>query len=270
TCSRVETPSTSSGTRPRTPSSTFAALKRSSTSRPMMRLDGKVGIVTGAESETGRAIVTALTAAGASVAACTEREPFRLEGAAPPDAGPVLAVRGIPSRDEDAQGIVRETLECFGRLDVLVNYGAMRRIVGTIAELSDEDFDEELAADVKGVICLSRHAVPALAGAGGGSIVNISSIAGWGVKGRALSRAMALDHASQSIRVNAILVGPTLTADLQRRPEMVRTLEEEAPLGRLHTSQDIADLIVFLASDHARNLTGALLPLDAGRSLPHY
>ncbi len=246
-----------------------------------MRLDGKVGIVTGAESETGRAIVTALTAAGASVAACTEREPFRLEGAAPPDAGPVLAVRGIPSRDEDAQGIVRETLECFGRLDVLVNYGAMRRIVGTIAELSDEDFDEELAADVKGVICLSRHAVPALAGAGGGSIVNISSIAGWGVKGRALrsvskgalnalSRAMALDHASQSIRVNAILVGPTLTADLQRRPEMVRTLEEEAPLGRLHTSQDIADLIVFLASDHARNLTGALLPLDAGRSLPHY
>jgi NAD(P)-dependent dehydrogenase (short-subunit alcohol dehydrogenase family) len=109
--------------------------------------------------------------------------------------------------------------------------------------------------------------------------VNLSSILNNGGKGRALrsaskaalaslTRAMALDHGSQNIRVNAVLVGPTLTRDIMARTEQVQRLVEEAPLGQLHTPDDVAAAVYFLASDEARRITGALLPLDAGRSLP--
>ena len=86
----------------------------------------------------------------------------------------------------------------------------------------------------------------------------------------ALTVAMALDHGERKVRVNAVLVGPTLTAELQKRPEQVKRLVEEAALKRLHTPEDVANAVLFLASDDARNITGVLLPLDAGRSLPTY
>jgi meso-butanediol dehydrogenase/(S,S)-butanediol dehydrogenase/diacetyl reductase len=81
---------------------------------------------------------------------------------------------------------------------------------------------------------------------------------------------MALDHAQQNIRVNAVLIGPTLTSDMRRRPDQVKALEAEAPLKRLHTPDDVAAAVSFLASDEAKSITGVLLPVDAGRSLPSF
>ena len=245
-----------------------------------MQLDGKVALVTGIESETGAAIAQRFAAEGAKVAACVgagARTPLPRRDS--PES--VQTLDGDIRIVSDAERIVAGVLDNYGRLDILVNYGAARRVVGTIMDITDEDFDEEMAADLKSVIVLSRAAVPAMAKGGGGAIVNISSIARAGVKGRALrsaskaalsslTRAMALDHAGQRIRVNAVLIGPTLTADLQARPEQVRQLESEAPLGQLHTPEDVAAAVLFLASDDARRITGALLPLDAGRSLPSF
>lgn len=198
-----------------------------------------------------------------------------------PASSVALPLTGDVRDEAEAATMVDEVIARFGRIDALVNYGAARRVLGTILEIADEEFDEEMAADLKSVIALCRAAIPRMADGGGGAIVNISSIAAHGVKGRALrsaskaalgalTRAMALDHAHQKIRVNALLVGPTLTSDLLRRPEQIERLKAEAPLGELHTPDDVAAAIFFLASDDARLITGVLLPVDAGRSLPTF
>jgi len=82
--------------------------------------------------------------------------------------------------------------------------------------------------------------------------------------------AMASDHGHENIRVNAVLIGPTLTAEIRKRSEQLKILEQEAVLKRLHTPEDVGAAVLFLASDEAKQVTGVLLPLDAGRSLPTY
>ncbi len=248
-----------------------------------MKLENKVSLVTGFDSETGRAIAVALAREGSRIAGCcnsSEKAQDSLR-AVEQVGGAGILVTGDASNPTDAEAIVKATVEKFGRLDILINYGAARRVVGTIMDITENDFQEEMAADLKSVISLSRQAIPVMAKNSGGAIVNISSIAGQGVKGRALRSlskaalnsltvAMALDHGSQNIRVNAVLIGPTLTAELQRRPDQVKRLVEEAALKRLHTPQDVAAAVLFLASDEANQITGVLLPVDAGRSLPSY
>ncbi|MGH7829155.1 MAG: SDR family NAD(P)-dependent oxidoreductase [Candidatus Binatia bacterium] len=248
-----------------------------------MRFKDKVSLVTSVDAEIGRAIAVALAREGSRVVGCCRspdkgREALRaIESAG----GKGIAVEADVARQSGSELAVKRTMEEFGRLDVLVNYGAARRVVGTIMEITEEDFDAEMAADLEGVIWLSRCAIPVMAKNGGGAIVNLSSIAGSGVKGRALrsaskaglsslTRAMALDHGPQNIRVNAVLLGPTLTSDMARRADQVKLLEEESALKKLHTPEDVAAAVVFLASDEARCITGVLLPVDSGRSLPGF
>ena len=248
-----------------------------------MRLQNKVSLLTGIDSETGRAIAVTLAREGSKISGCYRssekaQEALRaIEGVG----GTGVLVAGDVSNPTEAEGIVKNTVQHFGRLDVLVNYGAARRIVGTIMDISEKDFDEEMAADLKAVISLSRSAIPVMVQGGGGAIVNHSSIAGYGVKGRALRSsskaalnsltvAMALDHGHQNIRVNALLVGPTLTAEVRQRPDQLKKLEEDAALKRIHTPEDVAAAVLFLVSDDAKLITGVLLPLDAGRSLPTF
>ena len=248
-----------------------------------MRFADKVSLVTGIDAEIGRAIAVALAREGAGIVGCCRSRDQGREATVAVEriGGKAILIEGNVARDGDSELAVKRAVDEFGRLDVLVNYGAARRVVGTIMEISKEDFAEEMDADLKSVISLSRCAIPVMAKDGGGAIVNLSSIAGWGVKGRALrsaskaalsslTRAMALDHAHQNIRVNAVLIGPTLTSDMRRRADQVKLLEAEAPLKRLHTPEDVAAAVLFLASDEARSITGALLPVDAGRSLPSF
>jgi meso-butanediol dehydrogenase / (S,S)-butanediol dehydrogenase / diacetyl reductase len=243
----------------------------------------RVALITAPTSEVGAAVVARFAREGWATAGCGDAG-VRERGPAGDTASgsqPDLTLDGDITRPADAQRIVDAVLDRFGRLDALVNYGAARRVVGTIMDITDAEFDEEMAADLKTVIAVSRYAVPAMARGGGGTIVNLSSIATLGVKGRALrsaskaalsalTRSMALDHAADNIRVNALLVGPTLTSDIRERPGVLETLLKDAPLGRLHTPEDVAAAVYFFASDDAQNITGALLPLDAGRSLPTF
>jgi NAD(P)-dependent dehydrogenase (short-subunit alcohol dehydrogenase family) len=248
-----------------------------------MRFANRVSIVTGIDAEIGRAIAVALAREGSKVVGCCRsldkgREAIRAVESA---GGKGIVVEADVAQQSGSELAVKKTMEKFARLDVLVNYGAARRVVGTIMEITKEDFDAEMAADLEGVIWLSRCAIPVMAKNGGGAIVNLSSIATFGVKGRALrsaskaalsslTRAMALDHGAQNIRVNAVLLGPTLTPDMARRADQVKLLEEESVLKKLHTPEDVAAAVLFLASDEARCITGVLLPVDCGRSLPKF
>ncbi len=248
-----------------------------------MRLEQKVSLVTGVDSEIGRAIAVTLAREGSKIAGCYKSSEKAQETLRSIEAlgGACILQAGEVSHPAEAEAIVKNTVQQFGRLDVLVNYGAARRVVGTVMDISEKDFDEEMTADLKGLITLSRSAIPVMAQGGGGAIVNLSSIAGSGVKGRALRSAskaavnaltvaMASDHGHQNIRVNAVLIGPTLTAEIRKRPEQLKGLEEEAVLKRLHSPEDVGAAVLFLASDEAKQITGVLLPLDAGRSLPTY
>jgi NAD(P)-dependent dehydrogenase (short-subunit alcohol dehydrogenase family) len=197
----------------------------------------------------------------------------------------VLVLKGNVCANGEAQRIVGEVVDRFGRLDVLVNHGAGGRIVGTILDLTRESFNTAVEGDVWSVIALSQAAIPVIAQNGGGSIVNITSIGRLGLKERplratdagavsTLTISMALDHGAEGIRVNGLLLGPTQTSEPPEDPEerqaLLNRFRGHAPMGTLHTAEDVAAAALFLASDESRRITGALLPVDAGRSLPQF
>ncbi|HEY3118788.1 MAG TPA: SDR family oxidoreductase [Chloroflexota bacterium] len=241
-------------------------------------LKDKVAIVTDIGSESGQAIAARFVAEGAQVGGCrgagvrAEPIPKTL-----PDG--VLALEGDIGVVADAQRMVDTVVQRFGRLDILVNHGAGGRLVGTVLDAKEEDLREVMAGDVWSVIALSAAAIPAMRKVGGGSIVNIASIARLGLSQRplrsasqaalgALTRSMAIDHAADNIRVNSLLLGPTLTPNTP--PAQREQWEKTDPMHKVATPEDIAAGTLFLASDESRVLTGALIPLDAGRSLPNW
>ena len=243
-----------------------------------MRLDNKVALFTDVESETGRVITRAFGEAGAGVAGfCSPAKSADIQAELERVGAKCVLVEGKPSNPDDANRLVQQTVDRFGRIDVLVNAGSTHgRIVGTIFDVTDEEYQMQLDADVKAVMVLSRAVIPVMAKGGGGSIVNISSVAASGVKGRvmrstgkaamnALTKAMALDHGADGIRVNGLLTGPL--GGPQFSAEQLTVLESEAALHHLHTREDEANALLFLASDASTSITGALIPLDAGRSL---
>ncbi len=250
----------------------------------MGTLDGRSAIVTGGASGIGRATAILLAAEGAAVAvvdvdldgARRAAEAIAAEG------GRVLALRCDVTASADCRRSVEETVAAFGRLDVLVNCaGIIRRadVVGT----SEEDWDRVLAVNLKSVFLMAKHAVPRMAEGGGGAIVNLGS--GWGLKGGPqavsycaskgavvnLTRAMAIDHGSQNIRVNAVCPGDTDTPMLRAEARQLGVDEDtflassaERPLARLGTPEDIARAILYLASDGAAWVTGTSLVVDGG------
>ncbi|MBM2812584.1 MAG: short-chain dehydrogenase/reductase [Chloroflexi bacterium] len=200
-----------------------------------MRLDGKVAICTGADNDIGRAIAVRLASEGARIVAVSP-DPQKAQdtvAAIEKAGGTTSVVGGDFSQEADAERIVGTAVDKFGRVDVLVNYGANRRIVGTIMDVTDSDFEEELRVDLKGAI---------------GSIINLSSVASFGVKGRALrsltkaavnslTAAMAQDHGADKIRVNAVSIGPTWNPDMERNAQQFELMKSESALKELHTPE---------------------------------
>jgi NAD(P)-dependent dehydrogenase (short-subunit alcohol dehydrogenase family) len=234
-------------------------------------LDGKVALVTGARGGIGRAVVDSFTAEGAGVLGVD------LEGA---DHDADLTLAG------DAEQAVRAAVGRFGRLDVVFNGAGIsgrRYGDGPVDACTEEAWDRVLAANLKSVYLVSRFAVPELLRAGGGSIVNVSSVLGlvggdedWSThayaasKGGvvALTRAMATTYAPRGIRVNVLCPGVIDTAQGARvrdDPRLRARLAGLQPLtGDLGRPEDVAAAALFLASPASAFVTGAVLPVDGG------
>ena len=251
----------------------------------MTRLAGKWALVTGGGSGIGKAVALAFAAEGAKVAVMGRRLEKLQEVTAEvrKRGGKAVEVVGDVAKAADAERAVRETVEKLGGLNVLVNNAGMLS-VATVETVPEEEWDRVMTTNLKGPFLMSRAALPAIRKAGGGAIVNIGSILGLiAMKDRAaycaskggvtlLTKAMALDHAHEKIRVNCIcpsLVETELVQGLfasaagaALKQARVATL----PLGRMGKPEDVAEMAVFLASDEASWVTGTAIPLDGGLS----
>jgi NAD(P)-dependent dehydrogenase (short-subunit alcohol dehydrogenase family) len=251
------------------------------------RLAGKVAIVTGAGSRAegignGRATAVLFAREGARVL-CVDREKDKAEATRAmiaAEGGEAAVLEADVTRSADCRAMVDEAVRRWGRLDILDNnVGIGGR--ASVVEVEEGDWDHMMRVNVTSMMLTSKHAIPAMAKGGGGAIVNISSISALRPRGLtpytvskgaviALTRAMAIDHAGQGIRVNCIAPGPVYTPMVYAggmTPELRDQRRRASPLGIEGTGWDIANAAVFLASDEARYITGVVLPVDGGVTL---
>ena len=244
-------------------------------------LDGKVILLTGAGTGIGRACALAFAQKGASLALIGRRKE-KLEAVAKECAGSPLIVPADLAKKIEVDRAITETITRFGRLDVLINNAGIL-FPGTVEEITEAQWDQTFQLNVKSVWQLSRAALPHFRKTGGGVIINVASVLGInGARKRAsyapskgavvlLTKCMAIDHGHENIRVNAIcpsFVETDLTAAViagAPDPEAVRRERIGVhPIGRLGRPEDIAGLAIFLASDAASWVTGAIYPVDGG------
>lgn len=261
------------------------SLSHSLTGTPMKRLSGKVAIITGGALGIGRAAAIRMAEEGASVAVLdmlTERGEELVAG---------LESRGLPalfctcdvSREKDVSSAYEQVVARFGRLDIVVNNAGIAGANKPTHELTEEEWDRVQSINVKGVFFCTKHAVPLLRKAGGGSIINLSSIYGLigapdvppyhASKGavRLMTKTDALIYAGDRIRVNSIHPGfiwtPMVEGHLNASgdvEEARRATDALHPLGHMGEPDDIAWGIVYLASDESKFVTGAELVIDGG------
>ncbi len=251
------------------------------------RFAKKVVLVTGAGSGIGQAAALAFAREGARVAACDVEAAAALRTAAlvRRARGRALAVAGDIARADDCSRMVEETLQELGGLDILVNNAGIG-VSGTALTTSEEQLERILRVNVIGTFILSREALARVfLKRKRGVIVNTASVAGLkGVADRAaytaskfavvgLTRAMALDHAKDGIRVNCLCPGTTMTPWIGKRLKEAKdpkaamaALVARQPLGRLGTPEEMAAAILYLASDEAAFATGTALVVDGGFS----
>lgn len=245
----------------------------------MIDFAGKVVLVTGAASGMGAATAREFSAAGAKVLIVDRNADLAAQVASEISADPPLI--GDISDSSFCQQAVDAAVNRFGRLDVLVNAaGIIVRADGP--GTTDEQWQRVMNVNVNGVFYMSRAAVAVMRDQGGGAIVNFGSI--WGEVGAAgvmaycaskgavhqITRAMALDHVKEGIRINAVCPGevntPMLTSERSApvTPEMMQALADSVPMGRLAAPVEIARVVLFLSSDAASYMTGAMVNVDAG------
>lgn len=246
----------------------------------MQRFNDKVVVVTGAGSGIGAATAKRFASEGANVV-LVGRTKEKLEALAAelPDKDRVF-VRSTDVADVDAvKGLFADVIDRFGRLDVLIN-NAGAAVGGPLAQTTDEDWRRVMSINVDGVFYCCRAALPHLKQSKG-NIVNTSSVSGiggdWGMsvydasKGAItnFTRALALDHGKDGVRVNAIcpsLTRSELTAGMFDNDDLMAKFADRFPTGRPAEPEEVADVIVFLASHDARFVSGVNLPVDGGLS----
>ena len=246
-----------------------------------MRLANKVAIVTGAGTGIGRAIAIAFAREGAMVALVGRRH-RPLETAVKEIGDAAISIPADISRTKDVRRILDVTLEKFGKLNVLVNNAGVL-IAGTAESHTERDWNQTFDINVKGVWLLSRAALAPMRQAGGGSIINMSSVVGLiGAPNRVaysaskgavtlMTKAMALDHGAEGIRVNCIcpgIVETELVADFIHKAPNPRAARKARvalhAIPRFGATEDVAECAVYLASDESRWVTGAAFPVDGG------
>ncbi len=244
------------------------------------RLADKVAVITGAGSGIGRAMAVLFAREGARVAVvdCAEaagRETVRLIEEA---GGRALFAAADVSKEDQVEAALSTASEALGGLDILVNDAAIVVMAGA-PDTTLEDWERVLAVNLGGVFLCCKHAIPRMRRQEGGSIVNVASIAALvavpahaaygaakaGVVG--LTRQLAVDHGPDNIRVNCICPTATDTPLIRNAGANSRALAAMAqihPLRRLTEPEDVAYAALFLASEEARCITGAVLPVDSG------
>jgi NAD(P)-dependent dehydrogenase (short-subunit alcohol dehydrogenase family) len=248
---------------------------------PSMRLANKVAIVTGGGSGIGKAIAQAFVREGANVA-IAGRDPAKLESVAQEIGPACLAVAADVSKAADVQRLVNAAIGKFQRIHILVNNAAVL-LPGTAESLSEEDFEQTFSINVRGPWLMARAVLPHMraSNGGGGSIINIGSVLSMaGARSRvaysaskgavlAMTRAMALDHAAENIRVNCICPGIVET-ELVARFNLDESARRQRvalhPMGRFGQPEDVAGLAVFLAGDESAWITGTAYTVDGGYS----
>jgi NAD(P)-dependent dehydrogenase (short-subunit alcohol dehydrogenase family) len=248
------------------------------------QLHGKTAIITGGAGGIGRATALLFAREGAAVAIVDLNQAAGVEIAGEISAagGHVIFECADLTRPDDCQRVVDRTVKEFGGVHVLFNNaGIIRR--ASVLDVTADEWDKVMAVNVKSVFLMSRVVIPVMAKAGGGSIVNTAS--GWGLAGGAraaaycaskgavvlLTKAMAIDHGGQKIRVNCICPGDTDTAMLRSEAGQLGEAEDrflsdaaKRPLGRVGTPDEIAQAALYLASDASSFVTGTALVVDGG------
>lgn len=254
-----------------------------STTASLGRLQGKVCLITGAAAGIGRATAELFAGEGAHLVLCdinaaaleTLASDVQAAGAA------AIAVAGDVSRDADVRQAVDAAVARFGRLDVLVANAGIIPLTDVL-EATAESWDAVMAVDGRGMFLSCKYAITAMLETGGGSIVCLSSISGLaGQKRQAtygpakfvasgLTKHLAVEWADKGIRVNAVAPGTIRTERVRQLPdepggpEYLAAIEQAHPMGRIGEPEEVARAILFLASDDASFVTGAILPVDGG------
>ena len=252
----------------------------------MGRLDGKVAIVTGGGSGMGRATAILFAKEGAKVVVAGRgieagEETVRMIKEA---GGKAIFAKTDVSKTEDVKKMVKTTVDTYGELDILFNNaGIVEPEVVPLHEVKEEDFDKVIAINLKGVFLCMKYAIPEMLKTGGGSIVNqgsnsciqgapcLSSYSASKGGVASLSMSSAVDYLRQNIRINWTMPGliptPMITRDLTKGDKnALEKLEAAQPLGRFGTEEEIANLVLFLASDESSYITATGIKVDGALS----
>lgn len=246
-----------------------------------MRLKDKVAIVTGAGSGIGAATAELFAREGARVLVADFNE-SAAKAVASKIGNAVAAIRTDVRVSADCKAMAERAKSEFGRIDILVN-NAGRGALGTVVTIEEDDWDDLMAVNLKGVFLCSKHVIPVMAAGGGGAIVNVAStVAIAGIPDRAayvaskggvaaLTRAMALDHVADKVRVNAVQPGVIWSSYFDKMltevpdPEAFKKgLRDRAPMARVGQPHEIAHAILYLACDESAFATGTMLTVDGG------
>lgn len=248
-----------------------------------MRLKNKVALITGAGSGIGEAFAVAFAKEGAQVAIFgrTESKVKKVANEIVRAGGKAIAITGDVRNWGDVDRAVKNTVDAFNKLDILVNCAGIM-INGVLADQTEQIWDDTMDINVKGAFLFMKRAVPEMLKQGKGKIVNISSIAGhigfptstaYSASKAAIAgmtKALAAELAPHKINVNAIAPGDVRTPfndHLFKVPEYAKARLEQTPYGRIPVASDIAGLGIYLASDESDTVVGSVIFIDAGQSL---
>jgi NAD(P)-dependent dehydrogenase (short-subunit alcohol dehydrogenase family) len=250
----------------------------------MFELTGKVALVTGAGSGIGEAIARAFAAAGANVICADVQDAAAKQaaGAITSAGGRVTATTCDVSSAADAAKTCALAAKEFGGLHILVNSAAVLAGDGPVTEVDEATWKRSFDVNVTGAFLMAKHAVPVIAASGGGSIIHIASVLGHvGAAGRAaycaqkgallmMTKAMAIDHGKDKIRVNSLSPGPIATERYMKKFGLRSTADapraRDTVLDRIGEPREVANAAVFLASDASAFITGTDLLVDGGIS----